>query len=910
MTANRTASLNLQASLGDNPIRWVLVCGAFLIAAITVGATVMADNFRERALDNSKRELENTVLLLSRHFDQQLEDLGAVQNDLIAFIRSSGIESAEQYKRQMSSPDVHRMLELKLSTASYVGGINIFDADGRLINSSTAWPIPSVSVADRSYFKTFKTDPRSPDMLVEPVYSRITGVWTTVIARRMTGPHGEFLGAVGRGIEPAHFERFFASVALGEGATISMLHHDGTLLARYPHVDSMIGRVFEPGPLRLRAQARTGLATEQLISPIDGQARLSSALSLTNFPIVVVATTTLSAALADWRAQTRFLIAAAGLSALVIAALLFLVVRKLSRQPRLSEQRLTLEKQRLDTAVNNMTQGLLLFDSSQRLVVCNQRYIDMYGLSAEVVKAGCRFREVIAHRKATGSFVGDVDAYCFRVLSEIERRQATTIRTPDGRSIQVVNQPLADGGWVATHEDITERTQVEARITHLAHYDSLTDLPNRTLFHERLKLELGRIVPGDQLAVHYIDIDEFKSVNDSLGHLIGDELLKSVAASLSRCVSDSDFVARLGGDEFAIVQTAVRTAADVIGLVDRVYAAIRQPCECLGHQMTTDASIGIALAPEHGAGLDQILKNADLAMYAAKAAGRRTYRFFQPDMDAHARARRILELELRQAIADEALEVYYQPCVSLTDNRITGCEALVRWRHPERGMISPAEFIPIAEETGLINQLGAWVLKTACAEAATWPDDIRIAVNVSPVQFRPGTLALKIVSALEESGLPASRLELEITEAVLIRDDDDALRILHQLRGIGVRIALDDFGTGYSSLSYLQRFPFDKIKIDRCFVTDIAEPGGSACIVRAVVAIAAERNMTTIAEGIETPQQRDVLRSLGCAEMQGYLFSPPKPAAEIRPLFARPRESSNAVPIARGRSRKQLPRSA
>jgi diguanylate cyclase (GGDEF)-like protein len=910
MTANRTASLNLKASLGENPIRGVIVCGALLIAAIAVGATIMAGNFRERALDNSKRELENTVLLLSRHFDQQLEDLGAVQNDLIAYMRSSGIDSVEQYKRQLSSPDIHRMLQFKLSAVSYVGGINIFDVDGRLINSSSAWPVPPVSVADRSFFKTFKTDPRSPDMLVEPVYSRITGVWTTVITRRITGAHGEFLGTVGRGIEAAHFEKFFASVALGEGATISMFHHDGTLLARYPHTESMIGRVFKPGPLRLRAQARTGFVTERLLSPIDGEDRLTSSLSLANFPIVVVATTTISAALTDWRAQIRFLIAAAGLSALVIAIMMFLVVRKLSRQHRLSEQRLVLEKRRLDTAVNNMTQGLLLFDASQRLVVCNQRYLDMYGLSAEVVKPGCSFHDVIAHRQATGSFVGDVDAYCFRVLSEIALRQAMTIGTPDGRSIQVVNQPLADGGWVATHEDITERTRAEARITHLAHYDALTDLPNRTLFHERLRLELGRIVPGDQLAVHYIDIDEFKSVNDSLGHLIGDELLKSVAASLSRCVSDSDFVARLGGDEFAIVQTAVRTAADVIGLVDRVFDAIRQPCECLGHQMTTDASIGIALAPEHGIALDQILKNADLAMYAAKSAGRRTYRFFQPDMDAQARARRILELELRQAIADEALEVYYQPCVSLADNRITGCEALVRWRHPERGMISPAEFIPIAEETGLINQLGEWVLKTACAEAATWPDDIRVAVNVSPVQFRPGTLALKIVAALDASGLPASRLELEITEAVLIRDDDDALRILHQLRGIGVRIALDDFGTGYSSLSYLQRFPFDKIKIDRCFVTDIAEPGGSACIVRAVVAIAAERNMTTIAEGIETPQQRDVLRALGCAEMQGYLFSPPKPAAEIRPLFARPRDPPKTVQIGGGRNRKRLPRIA
>ena len=431
---------------------------------------------------------------------------------------------------------------------------------------------------------------------------------------------------------------------------------------------------------------------------------------------------------------------------------------------------------------------------------------------------------------------------------------------------------MADG-WRPTRTSPSAR-RAEARITHLAHYDALTDLPNRALFHDRLKGEFAASAAGEQFAVLYLDIDEFKSVNDSLGHLIGDELLKSVAVTLRRCVGPSDFVARLGGDEFAIIQTAVKTVADVTDLVARVFEAIRQPYECLGHQVTTDASIGIALAPQHGADFDQILKNADLAMYAAKAAGRRTHRFFEPEMDARVKARRSLEMDLRQAIADGALEVQYQPCVSLRDNRITGCEALLRWRHPERGVISPAEFIPIAEDTGLINQLGEWVLTTACAEAATWPDDISLAVNVSPVQFRSGTFALKILSALAASGLPASRLELEITEAVLIRDDEAALAILHQLRAIGVRIALDDFGTGYSSLSYLHKFPFDKIKIDRCFVNDIADAGGTSSIVKAVVDIAAARSMITTAEGVETEQQRDMLRALGCSEMQGWLFSP------------------------------------
>jgi diguanylate cyclase (GGDEF)-like protein/PAS domain S-box-containing protein len=904
MNSNSSPLLSATTVFRGGPIRWLILGGMLLIAAIAVGATVMAGNFRERALNNAERELENTVLLLASHFDQQLEDFEVIQNDLIHYMQSNGITTVENYKRQMSSEAIHLMLKSKMSALSYVGGVNVFDADGKLINASAVWPIPPVSAADRGYFRTFKTNPRSPDLVVEPVYSRITGIWTTVLARKVKGPNGEFLGVVGRGIEPANFEKFFATVALGPGAAISMHHRDGTLLARHPHVEEMIGKNFRTGPASQQRVFELDRSAARLTSPIDGKDRLVSSRALAKFPIVIVATNTTAAALADWREQIAILITVASLSVIAIAILLFLVVRKLSFQHQLSRQRLTLEKQRLDTAVNNMTQGLLLFDSSQRLVICNHRYIEMYGLSAAVVKPGCTFREVIAHRKQTGSFTGDIDKYLELVLRDIAQRNAMVIETPDGRSIHIVNEPTADGGWVATHEDITERRRAEERITHLAHYDALTDLPNRALFHEQLKRELPHVAPDRQLAVLYIDIDEFKSVNDSLGHLVGDELLKAVAVSLRRCARESDFVARLGGDEFAIVQTAVREPADVVEFADRILDAIRAPFDCLGHQLTTDASIGIALAPQDGTDFDQIMKNADLAMYAAKAAGRRTYRFFEPAMDAQVRARRMLEMDLRLAIADGGLEVYYQPCLGLQDNAITGCEALLRWRHPERGMISPAEFVPIAEETGLINQLGEWVLTTACMEAAKWPDNVRLAVNVSPVQFKSGTLALKVIAALAASGLPASRLELEITEAVLIRDDDAALAILHQLRTIGVRIALDDFGTGYSSLSYLKRFPFDKIKIDRCFITDIGEPEGSADIVQAVVNIAAGRHMTTTAEGVETAQQQELLRALGCSEMQGYLFSAPKPAAEIRALLLAHQPGPAAKPASRERKRR------
>jgi diguanylate cyclase (GGDEF)-like protein len=403
---------------------------------------------------------------------------------------------------------------------------------------------------------------------------------------------------------------------------------------------------------------------------------------------------------------------------------------------------------------------------------------------------------------------------------------------------------------------------------------------------EHLERRLAELADGKSFAILYIDIDEFKGVNDSLGHEVGDELLCHLANQLRSCVSGNDLVARLGGDEFAIIKAGFRDHSELTALAERLLTSLRAPINCKGQEITVDASIGIAIAPDHGDSLEELLKRADLAMYAAKSAGRRTFRFFAPEYDAKARLRRQLELDLRKAITSGEFEVHYQPLLDLTANVVTGCEALLRWRHPDRGMISPAEFIPVAEETGLIEEIGEWVLKQACAEAASWPGRLRVAVNVSPVQFRSKTLALKVAAALAESGLTPERLELEITETVLIRDDEEALTILQQLRALGVRIALDDFGTGYSSLSYLHRFPFDKIKIDRSFIKDIGEPDDSSPIVQAVVTMAAARYMVTTAEGVETENQREILRRLGCTQMQGYLFSPAIPSPKLNKLLS------------------------
>jgi diguanylate cyclase (GGDEF)-like protein len=542
---------------------------------------------------------------------------------------------------------------------------------------------------------------------------------------------------------------------------------------------------------------------------------------------------------------------------------------------------------RLDAALDNMSQGLCLYDAHDRLQVVNRRFCEIFGLPAEKVQPGLTYKEILELSIAAGNHLGKsvADLLAVRMIDGTQFLELSI-----GRVVACALRPTSDGGWVATYEDVTERRQAEAKIIHMARHDMLTGLPNRVLFHEQLEQSLKWIRRGEHLALLYLDLDHFKSVNDTLGHPVGDELLKAVAVRLRRCVRETDTVARLGGDEFAIIQTGVEQPTDTTELVTRIYSALREPYDCAGHQLAADASIGIAMAPGDGTDSDQLLKNADLAVYGAKSDGRSTYRFFEPGMDARVKARRTLEFDLRQAIMGGELELFYQPLVSVRDNTITGCEALLRWRHPERGMISPADFIPIAEETGLITSLGEWALRTACIEAATWPSDLRIAVNVSPVQFKSGNLVQLVINALAAARLPANRLELEITEAVLIRDDESTLAILHQLRKLGVRIGMDDFGTGYSSLSYLQRFPFDKIKIDRSFIKDVAEKDGSHAIVQAVINIAKSRNITTTAEGVETEQQLSSLRALDCTEMQGWLFSRAIPSPELKRLFASHRE--------------------
>jgi diguanylate cyclase (GGDEF)-like protein len=430
--------------------------------------------------------------------------------------------------------------------------------------------------------------------------------------------------------------------------------------------------------------------------------------------------------------------------------------------------------------------------------------------------------------------------------------------------------------------EIADRQESQARSQYLAYHDSLTGLPNRLLFKEQLEESLKDVsVTPHPLAVLFLDLDGFKAVNDTLGHSIGDLLLKSVAARLRDILPQTDRIARLGGDEFAILQMSAAQPSSSIALAQKIIEIVGQSCCIENHDITVGASVGIAVAHPGEMNTESFLKSADLAMYSAKSDGRGTYRMFDPEMDAVIQARRVLERDMRTALAQDGFRLFYQPLVNLQTKKVTAFEALMRWEHPVRGMVAPSEFIPVAEEMGLIVQLGEWALRHACAEAMEWPEGICVSVNLSPVQFSKGNLVSTVINALASSGLPASRLELEITETVLLEKSERNISILRHLRELGVRISMDDFGTGYSSIGYLRSFPFDKIKIDQSFVRDLLVDEGSLAIVRAIAGLGVSFGMTTTAEGVETEEQMQCLNLEGCIEVQGYLYSKPVPACEI-----------------------------
>ena len=552
------------------------------------------------------------------------------------------------------------------------------------------------------------------------------------------------------------------------------------------------------------------------------------------------------------------------------------------------EEALRIRNFQFDTAINNMSQGLCFFDADHKLIVANERFVEMYDIPPDKVGPGTPLTDIVDLRYQAGSFPAmSRDEYVrWRTNVAVSNEAKDSIvELMNGKTVKIRHRPMPDSGWVATHEDITEQRRAEVKIEHMAHHDALTDLANRVLLNERLEQALVHVHDGQMVAVHHLDLDQFKAVNDTFGHPAGDMLLKTVAERLRSLARDTDTIARMGGDEFVIVQAPISDPTEATTLAQEIIAWISEPYDIDGQQAIVGTSIGIAVSPGDGDAPDKLLRNADLALYRAKGDGRGTFRFFESAMDEQMQARRIMELDLRKALPAGEFELYYQPVVNLESKEISGFEALIRWNHPEAGQIPPASFIPLAEEIGFIVPLGEWVIREACQAAARWPEHLNVAVNISAVQFRGSSLMTVIVNALATSGLHPTRLEIEITESVLLQDREATLAVLHRLRSLGIRIAMDDFGTGYSSLTYLQSFPFDKIKIDRSFVKDITENAGSLYIVRAVAALANGMGMAATAEGVETNEQLDKIAAVGCTEMQGYLFSKPLPMAEIERLF-------------------------
>lgn len=564
------------------------------------------------------------------------------------------------------------------------------------------------------------------------------------------------------------------------------------------------------------------------------------------------------------------------------------------------ETELQAQNLRFDAALENMPHGLCMFDRNECLIVCNERYGEMYGLTGEQTTRGVTLRSILEARVAAGHSPEDANRYIEERLAEVRRNDPyyTENAMRDGRVLGVNHRPMRDGGWVAIHQDITAQKRAETQIAYMARHDGLTGLANRAVLLEKMEEALARLRRhGNRFTVFMLDLDLFKTVNDSLGHPVGDELLKVVAGRLSACIRETDTVARLGGDEFAILATAdgdQREAA--IATANRLLGAVAAPCDLDGHHVNIGTSVGIALAPEHGTDVDQLVKNADLALYKAKSEGRDAYRIFEDAMGVEVRMRRAHQIDLRNALSNDEFELYYQPIVDIPARQTASIEALIRWHHPQRGIIPPADFIPLAEESGLINQIGEWVLRKACSDALHWPPHIKVSVNLSAVQFRKIGPIDSFCQTLRESGLPPERLELEITESVLLQGSAENVETLHRLRLMGISIVLDDFGTGYSSLSYLRMFPFDKIKIDRSFVHELAKNADCAAIVSAVAGLGRSLRIDTVAEGVETEDQLLLVHAAGCTHAQGYLFGRPCPVAELK--FGRFEQRQQKIKVA------------
>ena len=1225
-----------------------------MIGVVIAATASLLLNLRDRDLTEKTLELSRLTVILAEQIDSRFQSAQLVQKTVIERMQNLGVASEDDLERRMSGYDTHQFFKDQIGALPYINAIVLTDAKGKLINFSRSWPIPSIQVPNEEHIAAFRSDPSLTVLVADPLRSPSSGNWVIPIARKFSGPKGEFLGVVLGVIDVQQLEQHFKAITTVPDDSIVLFRRDGTLLARYPRSNAIIGQPLLHSGLFADQRPKFENGTIRQIGAIDGKDRLISSRSLAHYPIVVVTTTTVAAALANWKRGAITMAAAALTVGLLIGGIVIFCVRQVGKNLRERSNRLATaignmsqgiamfdrerrlivcnkryaevynipseltspgttqreilelriangtyggadpqqylndrlaiasdgkrnnsllelsngrflhvcyeptedggwvsthedvtekvraekineqQKVQLDTALENMRQGLLMCNASGHVILTNQKYLKMYGLSPNAVTPDWTLRDVLYQRKVAGTLAGDPDEYLAKRINH-GKIETKVVQIPDGRTISVTNAPVPGGGWVSTHEDIsegirreesfrllfecnpvpmwvvdreslrflsindaaithygysreqfmamtvldlrpaedrehvvqslqtesnyglvknilrhlkadgtiievsaysqalvytghnarlvaihditqakhaedelrrtkifldtiiehiplpiivkdvagletnlhdsrftlfnrayeeltgesriqligktahqlfpkeradlivradnetlqceqavttsehpimtshngtrlviskktvirdetgkptylvtavddvTERRRAEQRIAHMAHHDTLTDLPNRAAFSDTMDAMIDHArASGERFAVLSIDLDHFKEANDTYGHLVGDALLREVACRLQGA-AEGAFIARIGGDEFTLIVADGEHPMAAEALAERLLAAFEEDFKVEGHQLKLGLSIGVAIYPTDGDDAKTLMANADAALYRAKGEFRGMVLFYEPQMGVRLRERNVMQEDLRSAIDRGELLLHYQPQMKMSGETI-GFEALVRWQCPKRGLVSPGTFIPIAEESSLIIRVGEWVLWEACREAASWPQPLTIAVNISPIQFHNGDLPRLVHSILLETGLAPGRLELEVTENVMISDFSRAVSILNQLKSLGVRIAMDDFGTGYSSLSYLQSFRCDKIKIDRIFICDLETNYHSRAIVRAVIGLGQSLNLPILAEGVETEAQHAYLVREGCVEVQGYLTGRPMPIADYAKL--------------------------
>ena len=804
-------------------------------------------------------------------------------------LRSIGeIDKALLYLRRAietraGTTDFHTIVNTTDILSEIIVQVGIIDTAGMMRASNVGpQPPPLIDLSDREHYRIHLNSSEDKLFISKPVIGRASGQWSVQVARRFLDRNGNFGGVVVASLNPNHLTQFYDKIDFGQAASIALIGNDAVVRSSGGTAGGyLLGQELTGTKLFEHIRASTN-ATFEDVAPSGSERRLVTVRKVRDQPLWVAVSIDKSEIFRNSRATLQL-----GTIACIVLTLAMLAAMELIF---LSEDRASQKAKQLGFTLEHMGQGIMLVTKDLQIPLINRNCAELLGFPAEFINPPPTYDRLLAYH---GDASAGRESPLAAVPSPLNITEAAPVSTqtsacerrmPNGAVIEVRSGHLPDGSFVHTITDITKRCEAEANIARMASEDPLTGLPNRRVFGASLDQVIEQRRPADEdstrmkdFGVLFLDLDRFKVINDTLGHRTGDLLLQEVAQRLKGTLRSADILSRLGGDEFAIIVPEVESRSDLEALANRLSDAFSDPFELDGHTVRSNVSVGIAVGPADGECGDDLLMAADLALYAVKASGGRGFQFYQKKMNQQINERRQIENDLREALDRNELELHYQPIFDLKSNTVSGFEALARWRHPVKGMVPPMTFIPVAEDSGLIGPLGEWALAAACHQAAKWPAGMKVAVNLSPIQFSSPNLVDRVACILAESGLSPKCLEFEITERVFMDDSEHTLSTLHQLKKIGVRIALDDFGTGYSSLSYLRRFPFDKIKIDRSFVSDLSQRTEHAPIIQAVVNIAAALGMETTAEGIETKDQHEFLTALGCNEGQGYYLGKPMP---------------------------------